>query len=150
MASSCVFFFPLQLEKALLQTQKTRIENWNLKAPAFSFGQRAFGCIAEGSLCLTFCNPSFKFSSLIFVQDQDTCPGHPGRHISLTLTAASAASLLSPGMFLPGRCALCVWVCVCVCFCGKCEEMAQTLSLYQCRIPALAFPVLAIFLASCL
>lgn len=80
-------------------------------------GHRSESCRRRG--CWPFCNPSFKFSSLIFVWDQDTCPGHPGHHISLTLTAASAASLVSPGMFLPGRCALCVcvwvWVYVRVC-----------------------------------
>lgn len=58
-----------------------------------------------------------KFSSSILLQDQDKCPGHPGCHISLTLTAASAASLVSPGTFAPGR-----GVCVCVCVCVRINE----------------------------
>lgn len=41
--------------------------------------------------------------SLILVQDQDVCPGHPGCRVFLTLTVASTASLVSPGMFPPGR-----------------------------------------------
>lgn len=97
-----------------------------------------------------FCNPSFKFSSLIFVRDQDTCPGHPRRHISLTLTAASAASLVSPGMFLPGRCALCVCVCVralvCVSTANARRRPRLSFSLpVQCRVPALAFSLFGPF-----
>lgn len=75
-------------------------------------GWQAFFFFCLFYLCsffLRLCNPSFKSSSSILVQHQDTCPGHPGCHISLTLMAASTASLVSPGMLAPGRGA-----CMCV------------------------------------
>lgn len=57
---------------------------------------------------------SSEFSSSFSVQDQDMFLGHPGCHISLTLTAASIASHMSPGMLPPGS-GVCMCVCVSVC-----------------------------------
>lgn len=49
-----------------------------------------------------FGNPSSRFRSSVFVQHQDTCPGHPECHISLTLTSAASLAV-SPGTLPPGR-----------------------------------------------